>query len=96
MPAKWLSNVVLVNNANIKWQMCVDFTNLYKTYSKDSFLLLWIDLIVDSTAGQGHQFLSFMDAYLENNQIKISSRAVEKMLFITNYGLYFYQVIPFG
>lgn len=31
--------------------MCVDFTNLNKVYSKDSFLLPMIDTLVDSMAG---------------------------------------------
>ena len=46
----WLANVVMVKKANGKWRMCVDFTDLNKVYPKDSYLLPWIDTLVDSTA----------------------------------------------
>ena len=39
----WLTNVVLVKKENGKWKMCVDFTDLNKACSKDSFLLPRID-----------------------------------------------------
>ena len=35
----WVSNIVLVTKSNGKWRMCVDFTDLNKSCSKDSFLL---------------------------------------------------------
>ena len=35
----WLANVVLVKKANGKWRMCVDFMDLNKACSKDSFPL---------------------------------------------------------
>ena len=41
--------------------MCVDFTDLNKACSKDSFPLLRIDQLVDSTAE--HKLLMFMDAF---------------------------------
>ena len=57
----WLANVVIVKKANGKWKMCIDFTNLNKAYPKDSYPLIRIDTLVDSTAR--HQLLSFMDAF---------------------------------
>ena len=39
----WLSNVVMVKKASGGWRMCVDFTDLNKACSKDSFPLLSID-----------------------------------------------------
>ena len=50
--------------------MCVDFTHLNKAYPKDSFPLPRIDQMVDSTAG--HKLLTFMDAFLGYNQIKLA------------------------
>ena len=58
---KWLANMVMVKKANGKWRMCIDFTDLNKACPKDSYLLLRIDLLVNSTTG--HQLLSFMDAF---------------------------------
>ena len=60
---EWLANVVLVKKANGKWRMCVDFTDLNKTYPKDSFPLPRIDQLMDSTAG--HKLLTFMDTFLD-------------------------------
>jgi hypothetical protein len=64
---EWLANVVLVKKLYNKWRMCVDFTDLNKACPKDSFSLLRIDLLVDSTSG--HQLLSFMEAFSGYNQI---------------------------
>ena len=64
----WLANVVMVKKANRKWRMCVDFTDLNKACLKDSYPLLQVDILVDSTAR--HQLLSFMDAFSGYNQIK--------------------------
>ena len=82
----WLVNVFLVKKANRKWRMCVDFTNMNKVCPKDSFPLPRIDQLVDSTAG--HKLLTFMDAFLGYNQIKIAEEDHEKTAFITSQGLY--------
>ena len=58
----WLANVVLVKKASGKWRMCVDFTDMNKACSKDSFPLPRIDQLMDSTIG--HKLLTFMDAFL--------------------------------
>jgi hypothetical protein len=83
-----VSNPVLVEKkkdepAIVKiWRMCVDYTNLNKTYPKDPFPLPWIDQVIDSTAGC--ELLSFV----EPDQIKTS--------FITPYGAYCYLTMSFG
>ena len=87
----WLANVVLVKKAYGKWRMCMDFTDLNKTCSKDSFPLPRIDQLVDSTAG----LLMFMDAFSGYNQIKMAEEDQEKTTFITSQGLYCYKVMPF-
>ena len=65
----WLANVLMVKKANGKWRMCVDFTNLNKACPKDSYPLPRVDILVDSTVI--HQLLSFMDAFVGYNQIKL-------------------------
>ena len=62
--------------------------------SKDSFPLIRIDQLVDSTVG--HKFLTFMDAFSGYNHIKMSEEDQEKTVFITSQGLYCYKVMPFG
>ena len=90
----WLANVVIVNKANGKWRMCVDFINLNKVCPKDSYPLPRIDQLVDSTAG--HRLLSFMDAFSSYNQINMDKEDQEKTSFITSQGLFCYKVMPFG
>ena len=72
----WLTNVVMVKKANGKWKICVDFTDLNKASPKDSYPLLRIDTLVDSTAR--HWLLSFMDAFSGYNQIKLDEPDQEK------------------
>lgn len=76
---EWLSKVVLIKKKSGKWRMCVDLTDLNKDCLKDSFPLLSIDLIIDSTAG--HQLLNFMDAYSGYNHICMSLANEEKTSF---------------
>jgi hypothetical protein len=74
--------------------VCVDYTSLNKHYPKDPFPLPRIDQIVDSTAGCAR--LSFLDAYSGYNQIKLKIEDEESTAFITPYGVFCYQVMPFG
>ena len=90
----WLTNVILVKKTNRKWRMCVDFTDLNKACSKDSFPLPRIDQLVDSIAR--YKLLMFMDAFSGYNQIKMVEEDQEKIAFITSQGLYYYKVMPFG
>ena len=84
----------MVKKTNGKWRICVDFTDLNKVFPNDSFPLLRIDQLVDSTAE--HKLLMFMDAFLGYNQIKIAEEDQEKTTFIISQGLYCYKVMPFG
>ena len=46
----WLANPVVVRQANGKWRLCIDFTDLNIACPKDPFPLPRIDQIVDSTS----------------------------------------------
>ena len=91
---EWLANVVMVKKANMKWRMCVDFTDLNNACLKDSFPLPRINQLVDSTAG--HKLLTLIDAYSRYNQIQMAKEDQENMAFMTSQGLYCYRVMPFG
>ena len=58
---EWLANPVLVKKKNVKWRVCIDFTNLNQAYPQRQFLLPRAEQTVDMTAG--HELLSFMGAY---------------------------------
>ena len=83
----------MVKKNNGKWRMCVDFMDLNKACSKDTFPLPRIHQLVNSTVG--HKFLSFMDAFFSYNQIMMDKEDQEKNAFITSQGLYYYNVMPF-
>nr|AAX92889.1 retrotransposon protein, putative, Ty3-gypsy sub-class [Oryza sativa Japonica Group] len=91
---EWLANPVMVQKANGKWRMCVDFTDLNKTCPKDHFPLPRIDQLVDSTAGC--ELLSFLDAYSGYHQISMAKEDEEKTAFITPFGVFCYVKMPFG
>lgn len=78
---KWLANVVMVSKPYGKWRMCADWTNLNDTYPKDYYPLPRIDQIVDAICGNA--FLSFVEANFGYH-------------FVTNQGVYNYNVMPFG
>ncbi|XP_034218821.1 uncharacterized protein LOC117630185 [Prunus dulcis] len=90
----WLANSVMVRKSPGGWRMCQDYTDLNKACPKDSFPLPRIDQLVDATAG--HELLSFMDAYSGYNQIFMHPPDSEHTAFITDKGLYCYNVMPFG
>ncbi|KAL0453792.1 UNVERIFIED_CONTAM: Retrovirus-related Pol polyprotein from transposon gypsy [Sesamum latifolium] len=90
----WLANVVVVPKASGKWRMCTDFTDLNKACPKDPYPLPRIDLLVDSTAG--YELFSMMDAYQGYHQIFMAEEDHIKTSFITDRGIYFYNVMPFG
>ena len=84
----------MVKKANRKWSMCVDFMNLNKACPKDSYPLPRIDTLVDSMVR--NQLLSFMDAFLGYNEIKMEEADQEKTSFVTSQGLFCYKVMSFG
>jgi hypothetical protein len=85
--------IVPKKNTNVR-RICVDYTSLNKHCPKDPFPLPRIDQIIDSTAGCAR--FSLLDAYSDYKQIKIKVEDEEKTAFITPYGVYCYQVMPFG
>src|SRR5574338_212629 len=91
---EWVSNPVLVRKPNGKWRTCIDYSDLNKACPKDSFPLPRIDQLVDSTVG--HELLSFMDAYSGYNQILIHLPNQEHTSFVTDLGLYCYNIMSFG
>ncbi|XP_048615715.1 uncharacterized protein LOC125588422 [Brassica napus] len=62
--------------------------------AEDSYPLLNIDHLVESTAG--NEMLTFMDAFSGYNQIMMHPDDREKTAFITDRGTYCYKVMPFG
>ena len=74
--------------------MCVDFTDLNKACSKDSYPLSNIDALVESASRC--RLLSFLDAFSGYNQICVHPKDEGKTTFMTELSCYCYKVMPFG
>ena len=77
-----------------KVMMCVDFKNLHKACPKDDFPLPYIDVLVDNTTSS--TLMYFMDGFSGYNQIKMAPKDMDKTTFTTEWGIYYYTVMPFG
>ncbi|PKA52966.1 RNA-directed DNA polymerase like [Apostasia shenzhenica] len=91
---QWLTNVVMVRKANGKWRMCVDFRTLNQACPKDTYPLPRFDMMIDRTFG--YEVMSFLDAFSGYHQIWMAKEDEEKTAFITDYGTYSYNVMPFS
>ena len=73
--------MVIVQNKNGKWRVCIDFINLNNACLKDNYPLPKIDQLVNATDGFGR--MSFLDAYLRYNQIRMNVSVTIHKTFIT-------------
>ncbi|KAL0413141.1 UNVERIFIED_CONTAM: Transposon Ty3-G Gag-Pol polyprotein [Sesamum radiatum] len=91
---EWLANMVLVPKTNNNWRMCIHFSDLNKACPKDSYPLPRINALIDSTSGC--ELMSFLDAFQGYNQIRLADQDQEKISFVTDQGIFCYNVMPFG
>ena len=84
----------MVPKKDKSWRLCVDFKDLNKACPKDPFPLPRIDQIIDATAG--HDLLCFLDAYSGYHQIKMAESDQAVTAFITPYGPFCFNTMPFG
>jgi ribonuclease HI len=90
----WVANIVPVPKKDGKVRMCVDYRDLNRASPKDNFPLPHIDTLVDNTAT--NVVFSFMDGFSGYNQIKMAEEDKSKTAFVTHWGTFVYDVIPFG
>lgn len=74
--------------------MCIDLIDLNKQYQKDSYLLPWIDILVEATIGYTH--LSLLDAFFSYHKIFMIEHDMKKMAFIIAQGTFFFVAMLFG
>jgi len=92
--AEWIANVMPAPKKDGKVMMCVDFKNLHNACPKDDFPLPYIDALVDNTTSS--TLMYFMDGFSGYNQIKMAPKDMDKTTFTTEWGIYYYTVMPFG
>ena len=90
---QWVANIVHVPKNDGKARMCVDYIDLNKASPKDDFPLPHIDMLVDNTTK--FKVFSFMDEFSGYNQIKMTPEDMERTTFITPWGTFCYEVMPF-
>jgi hypothetical protein len=91
---EWLANTVMVKKANVKWRLCIDFTDLNKACPKDEFPLPRIDSLIDAAATS--ELMSLLDFYSGYHQIWMKKDDEPKTSFITPSGTYCYLRMPEG
>ena len=74
--------------------MCVDFMDLNKACTKDSFPMPKIDQLLDATIG--HPRMSFLDAFQGYHQIPLALDDQGKTTFVSPIRKYHYKVMLFG
>ena len=77
-----------------KVRICIDYRDLNKAYPKDDFPLPHIDILIDNA--DACAMYSFMDGFSGYNQILMAIINKAKNAFITEWGTYYYRVMPFG
>ena len=84
----------MVPKKDKSWRLCVNFKDLNKACPKDPFSLPCIVQIIDLTVG--HDSLCFLGAYSVYHQIKLKESDQATLTFITPYGPFCFNTMPFG
>lgn len=83
--------VIIPKKLTGKIRVCQD---LNAATRKNYHLLLFTDAILDQVAG--HECYSFLDGFLEYNQVSIREQDKYKTTFTIDWGTYTYHKMPFG
>lgn len=85
---EWFANIVPVSKKDGRVRMCVDYRDLNKATLKMIFLyLISMCVLIDSATGQA--MYSFLDGFLEYNQIIMDLEDKMKTLFVIEWGTYY-------
>ena len=90
----WASPVVLIRKLDGSYRFWVDYRKLNAVTKKDSFPMPRIDDVLDCM--NGAQFFSCLDQASGYWQVPVECSSKPKTAFVTSYGLYEFNVVPFG
>ena len=91
----WASNVILVRKKDSSWRLCVDYRGVNaKTKIRDPYLLPRIDATLDALAGS--KYYCTLDMASSYHQCELTERAKARSAFVTSFGHYQWEVMPFG
>jgi hypothetical protein len=92
--SEWVSNLVPIRKTTGQIRLCVDFRTLNIASIKDHFPLPNMEMILQQVAGS--QMMSLLDDFFGYNQIKVKRTDKYKTTFITCWGTFAYEHMPFG
>ena len=90
----WCAGVVVAPKKNGKVRLCVDLSQLNKSVKRETYPLPQVDDALASLANA--KYFSKMDANCGFWQIKLDPESTEYTTFITPFGRYYFQRMPFG
>ena len=90
----WASNVVLVRKKDGSLWFCIDYRQLNRITTQDSYPLPLIDNCLNAL--QGSTWFSTLDLRAGYYNIPIAETDKDKTAFITRSGCYRFNVMPFG
>ena len=90
----WAAPIVMVKKKDGSWRLCVDYRKLNQVTKKDAHPLPRIDDTLDQLSG-AHWF-STLDLASGYWQVELDPNDKEKTVFSTPFGLFQFNVMPFG
>jgi hypothetical protein len=93
--AEWVSPIVIQRKKGTKdIRVCVDNRILNSTCVYDLFLISFTDEVLEQVARK--ESYSFTDGFFGYHQVRIVEEDKKKTTFITEWGSFAYNVMPFG
>jgi hypothetical protein len=91
--SEWVSNLVPIWKTTGQIRLCIDFHALNRDSIKDHFPLPIMEMILQQVAGS--HMMSLLDSSSGYNQIKVKRTYKYKTTFITRWGTFAYEHMPF-
>ena len=88
------SPTILVKKKDSTMRLCIDYRKLNSVTKKDAHFLPRIEDIFDTLSGS--KFFTTLDLAMEYHQVEVLPENREKTAFNTPFGLFQYNVMPFG
>jgi len=90
----WAAPIVVVRKPDSSIRLCVDYRRLNKVTIKDAYPLPRVEDTIDAMAGAS--YFSTFDLASGFWQVELTNAAKSKSAFVTPFGLYQWNVMPFG